>query len=432
LKVVCDRRIRKKFSGDMTMQDNIRAVTGSHAGAGRRDFLKRAMAATAVISVPSLAWSQTQKVNVGVVVPLSGANAEFGKNSQRGIQLVADQINAAGGIKSLGGAKINLIVADSTSTPTTAATVAQRLVTENRCVGILGAYASSLTLAVMQVTERRRVPLLTMSFSDEITGSGYKYVFQIVPKASVIGEAQFNYPLAALSKIEKLSIKKAAVMYEDTAYGTSQAKGLRSAAKQANVELVMDEAYSPGISDATPLINKLRGSGAEMVFPVSYFNDSILIIRTMRQQNIDTPVIGGAAGYVIPAFAQALGNTVEGILSIDTSNYDEKPEYTGVYQKKYGVFATHEAIENAACMYVLAQAVDIAKSVDPKAVRDALASTRFSTGWATTMPGGSVKFDDHGLNTVATPILVQWQNNGLVTVYPESVAKGSIKISGRV
>ena len=414
------------------MQDSSHTTARTRKGAGRRDFLKQATAATAVLSIPSIAWSKTDQVNVGVVVPLSGANAEFGKNSQQGIQLVADQINAAGGIKSLGGAKIKLIVADSTSTPTTAATVAQRLVSENRCVGILGAYASSLTLALMQVTVRRRVPLLTMSFSDEITGSGYKYVFQIVPKASVIGEAQFNYPLAALSKLEKLSIKKAAVMYEDTAYGTSQAKGLRSAAKKANVELVMDEAYSPGISDATPLINKLRGSGAEMVFPVSYFNDSILIIRTMRQQSITTPVIGGAAGYVIPAFAEALGGTVDGILSIDTSNYDEKPELTSVYQKKYGSFATHEAIENAACMQVLAEAVNIAKSVDPKAVRDVLATTHFSHGWATAMPGGSVKFDEHGLNSIATPILVQWQNKGLVTVYPDSLAKGTLKVAGRV
>ena len=70
----------------------------------------------------------------------------------------------------MGGAKINLIVADGTSTPTTAANVAQRLITQNECVAILGAFASSLTIAISEVTERRGIPLLTMSFADQITG----------------------------------------------------------------------------------------------------------------------------------------------------------------------------------------------------------------------------------------------------------------------
>ena len=91
-------------------------------------------------------------------------------------------------------------------------------------------------------------------------------------------------------------------MYEDTAYGTAQANGLRAGAKAANVEIVMDDAYPLGITDTTPLINKLRGSGAQAVFPVSYLNDSLLIIRTMRQQQLTIPAIGGAAGYVIPDF----------------------------------------------------------------------------------------------------------------------------------
>ena len=99
-------------------------------------------------------------VNVGVIQPLSGANAQFGINSRNGIQLVADEINAAGGIKSMGGAKINLIVSDATSNPTQAATVAQRMMSQDGVCAVLGAFASSLTLAISEVTERRGVPLL--------------------------------------------------------------------------------------------------------------------------------------------------------------------------------------------------------------------------------------------------------------------------------
>ncbi|WP_269147433.1 ABC transporter substrate-binding protein [Herbaspirillum lusitanum] len=239
-------------------------------------------------ALPTLSLAQQKTINVGVILPLSGANAQFGINSRQGIELVADEINAAGGIKSLGGAKIKLIVADSTSAATTAATVAQRLITQNECVAILGAFASSLTLAISEVTERRGVPLLTMSFSDQITGRGFKNVFQVVSKGSLIGKCQFDYAVALASGNQK--VNKIAIVYEDTAYGTSQATGLRDAAKAAKTEIVMDEAYPLGISDVTPLINKLRNSGAQIVFPVSYLNDSLLIIRTMRQQKIDMPI----------------------------------------------------------------------------------------------------------------------------------------------
>src|SRR3954454_8070518 len=283
-----------------------------------------------------------QPVNIGVVLPLSGANAQFGVNSRNGIELVDDQINKAGGIKALGGVKIELVIADATSTPTTAATVAQRLLTQNRVTAILGAFVSSLTIALSEVTERRDVPLLTMSFADQITGRGFENIFQIVAKASVIGAAQFENTLA-LAHAAGTKLERIAIVYEDTAYGTSQAVGLRNGAKKAGVQIVMDEAYPLGITDVTPLINKLRASGAQAVFPVSYLNDSLQIIRVMRQQGLTFPAIGGAAGYVIPDFKSGLGEYAEGILSISPASWDQDPALTEAFSKRYGYFMVHEA-----------------------------------------------------------------------------------------
>ncbi|MGA6997749.1 MAG: ABC transporter substrate-binding protein, partial [Pseudolabrys sp.] len=81
-------------------------------------------------------FAQSPAVNIGVIQPLSGANAQFGINCRNGIEFVADAINAAGGIKALGGAKINLIVSDATSDPTKASTAAQRLITQNQVTAI--------------------------------------------------------------------------------------------------------------------------------------------------------------------------------------------------------------------------------------------------------------------------------------------------------
>ena len=374
-------------------------------------------------------FAQRAAVNIGVIQPLSGANAQFGINCRNGIELVADGINAAGGIKALGGVKINLVVSDATSNPATASAAAQRLITQNELTAILGAFASSLTLVISEVTARADIPFLTQAFADEITGRGLDSVFKVTPTATVIGRAQVNYTLAiaeaAGSKIEKI-----AIMYEDTAYGVSQSRGLRRAAKDADIEVVMDEAYPLGITDANPLINKLRASGAQAVFPMSYLNDSLFIIRAMRQQHMTIPAIGGAAGYIIPDFEKGLGEFAEAVLSISPTNYDLAPALTDPFRKRFGYFMVHEAIEHAVTLDVVVQAIERAKSAKPKAVTKALHGGRFDGGWTKAMPGGAVQFDQTGLNTLAVPIMVQWRSKELVTVWPRDVARASPRWHG--
>ncbi len=389
---------------------------------------RRAMAGgAALVAAPFVirsSFAQGATVNIGVIQPLSGANAQFGINCRNGIELVADEINAAGGIKALGGAKINLIVSDATSNPTTVPTVAQRLIAQNELTAILGAFASSLTLPISEVTARADIPFLTKSFADEITGRGLESVFQVTAKASLIGRAQVNYTVA-IAEAAGSKIGKIAIMYEDTAYGVAQSRGLRRAAKDANIEVVMDEPYPLGINDATLLINKLRASGAQAAFPVSYLNDSLFIVRTMRQQHITISVIGGAAGYIIPDFEKGLGEFAEGVLSISPTNYDLAPALTDRFRKRFGYFMVHEAIESAVTLDVLVQAIERAKSAKPKAVTEALHGERFEGGWTKAMPGGAVQFDQTGLNTLSVPIMVQWRNKELVTVWPKGIAKTS-------
>jgi len=388
---------------------------------------RRAMAgATAALIVAPFVnrsgFAQSAAVNIGVIQPLSGANAQFGINCRNGIEFVADAINAAGGIKALGGAKINLIVSDATSNPTTAPAAAQRLVTKNELTAVLGAFASSLTLAISEVTAREDIPFLTQAFADEITGRGLESVFKVTAKASVIGRAQVSYTLAIAEAVGS-KIEKIAIMY--TAYGVAQSRGLRRAAKDANIEVVMDEPYPLGISDAKPLIDKLRASGAQATFPLSYLNDSLFIVRALRQQRITIPVIGGAAGYIIPDFEKGLGEFAENVFSISPTNYDLAPAMTDPFRKRFGFFMVHEAIESAVTLDVLVQAIERAKSAKPKAVTEALHGARFEGGWTKAMPGGAVQFDQTGLNTLSVPIMVQWRKQELMTVWPKDTAKAS-------
>jgi branched-chain amino acid transport system substrate-binding protein len=187
----------------------------------------------------------------------------------------------------------------------------------------------------------------------------------------------------------------------------------------------MDQPYPLGINDAAPLIDKLRASGAQAAFPLSYLNDSLFIVRSMRQQHISVPVIGGAAGYIIPDFEKGLGEFAEDVFSISPTNYDLAPALTDKFRKRFGFFMVHEAIESAVTLDVLAQAIERAKSANPKAVTEALHGGRFDGGWTKAMPGGAIQFDQSGLNTLLAPIMVQWRKKELVTVWPKDFAKAS-------
>lgn len=387
--------------------------------------MKGTSAVCAIAVALSGASMAAEPLRIGAVLPLSGANAQFGANARNGMELALEDINR----NRPEGAKVEVLYADVPA-PNGAAAAVQRLVSQNRAVGIIGSFVSSTTLAASEATERLGVPMITHSFADQITGRGYKYIFQVAPKASTFGEKQLGYALDVARKAGT-KIDRVAIFYEDTAYGTAQAEGIRKAAARAGVEVVIDDAYPLGITDISPLINRLRRSKAQLVFPVSYFNDGILIIRTMKQQKIDLPTVGGAAGYIIPDFQKALGSYAEDVFSIAPANYDAVPDLAARYKAKYGVFMAHESIMYGAALQHMVAAADQAKSRDPAKIRDAIAQLKFCEGMATGIPGGCIAFDANGLTSTAYPIFVQWRGADLVSVFPESAAKQAPRWSGK-
>ena len=388
----------------------------------RRIVTAFAVAGLCNIAVNGVAFA-AGSIPVGVVLPLTGGMAPFGQASLHGIQLAVDDINAAGGIKSMGGAKLKVVTGDAGSDPTTAASVTQRLISRDRVKAVFGAFASSLSLAASGVTERNRIPFMTMSFSDQLTSRGFKYIFQNVSKASLMGQAQVEYA-RDIARANGSDLKNIAILYENSAYGTSQAKGIKENAKKLGIHVVLYEGYPHGLSDATPLIQKIKNASPkpDAVFPVSYFTDAVLIVRAMRQNGIDIPIVGGAAGYIIPGFHDALGKNTQGILSADTSNYDHYGKIGKQYRKRYGVFMTHEAFEHAALIYTYAQALEAAGTSDPQKVAQVLHKKDFTGYPFTGLPGGDTDFNAAGYNAKTHPIMVQWQDGELKTVWPKSDA----------
>jgi branched-chain amino acid transport system substrate-binding protein len=393
----------------------------------RRQLLKGftvlGVSAGANLSLLRKSSAAAAQVDIGVIYPNSGAMARFGQACVNASKLAADHINARGGIKSLKGAKLNLIITDCQTDATITRNVTERIMTTHKLAAATGVYSSSYTLVSTEVAERYGIPFVTGSIANEITGRGFKYTFQVSPKAEMFGHMQVD-TLAWLTKEGK---KRVAIAYEDTAYGTSTAKGLTDRSKQKGYEIVLSEAYAKAFTDATPLVNKIKAAKPDALFPVSYITDAILIIKTMKQLDVNAAIIGGGAGYLIPEFYNGLGPDANYVYSVGSWNYDincpEVTKFSEEYEKKYGEFLMEHAGEAYVMMWVIADALERAASTDPKKVREALVATNLTKGPGAAMPGCRVEFDTTGWNKHVHPVMTQWQKGQLRTVYPASDAR---------
>ena len=391
---------------------------------GRRDFLvgsTSAVLAAGALGIPR-ASRAAEPVNIGALYPTTGSFAQIGQGCVNAAKLAVQMVNDAGGIKSLGGAKLNLIVSDVQSDTTVTRTETDRLISGNKLSAIHGCFASALTLIASEVAERAKVPLLTGSSSDQLN-KGRHYTFTPFARASQFAQAQLQ--MAKLVSEQP----KVAVLFENTAFGTSTSNGLREQAAGEGAEIVLFEPYSAGLTDASPLINKVKSSGANMLFPVSYLNDLILIIRGIKQVDLKIAVNGGSGGFVIPDFYKNVGDLAEGLLGVAHWNHDintDAQRVNAVFQKQYGEFLFEYAGGLVAQTFMIADALERAGSPDAEKVRDAIAALDVSQGYAAMCPGGRVKFGPDGKNIYAHPVGLQWQHADLATVFPKEDARASL------
>jgi branched-chain amino acid transport system substrate-binding protein len=390
----------------------------------RRAFLRTAgsaVAATAFGAIPLRGWA-ADPINIGALYPATGSMAQIGVGCVAAAKLAAEMVNDAGGIKSLGGAKLNLIISDVQSDTTVTRTETDRLITSNKLSAIHGCYASALTLIASEVAERAKVPIITGSSSDQLN-KGRSFTFTPFARASQFAQAQLQMSRLVSQK------PKVAVVFENTAFGTATSNGLKEQAPGEGVEIVMFEPYSAGFTDASPLINKVKASGADALFAVSYLNDLILIVRAVKQIGLNVAINGGSGGFVIPDFYKNVGKLAEGLQGVAHWNHDMSDTAQKVnaeYKKRTGEFLFEYAGGLVAQTFMLADALERAGSTDPVKVRDALSTLDVSSGYAAMAPGGKVKFGPDGKNVYGHPIGVQWQNGDLASVFPKEDARAPL------
>jgi len=379
-------------------------------------------------AAPPVNAEQPKEVEVGLLVPLSGLYARFGTSTRMGAEMAVEFINAEGGIKSLGGAKLKLIVLDCGDTAEKAKSAAQRMVSEYpNMVAVSGSYLSTLTLATSEVTERAHLPLLTLSYSDLITARGFKYIFQ----TSATAGSQSDQALPILLKIARAAgadPKSVAIITDNTAASVASVKPMREhLLKDVGLNLVVDETFTPPLSDATPLVQKVRAARPDLLFFLpTVISDAKLVLEKMNEFGMGkgkVPTIAFGIAMFEPDMLTTMSpDLLEGMIgSIGSWGSKGHEQMVAELKKKYHEpWMDQNVLSTYADFTLMKDALEKTGKADREAVATALHT--MDGGPSKYYPGGQLKFEENGRRVGAGLAIIQWQSGVPLTIYPDDLA----------
>jgi branched-chain amino acid transport system substrate-binding protein len=386
----------------------------------------------AILAVFALdAWAQ-DPVKIGLIVPLSGPWARQGQVKRIGAEMAIEHINAQGGIESLGGAPLELVVFDTGDSVERAKNAAQRMVAQHPdLVGATGSYLSSFTLAVSEVTERAELPLLTLSYSDLITSRGFRYIFQTSPTGVKQAEDALPILMDLAERAGAPPPTRLGIVMDSTAASVAFVKPIKegNTLQEHDLELVVDEVFTPPLANATPLIQRVRATRPDLflLLPTAV-SDAKLLLEKMTEFGLGRgrlPTVSNGSAMGDPDLRANMSvELLEGVMSIVANwNVKGQEDLSAEFKARSGEpWLTQNPICAYGHVWILKTALEHAGVADRNAVADAIRSMDVTDGPARFFPGARIRFDENGRRIDAELLVVQWQNGEPKTVYPPDAA----------
>ena len=413
------------------MKKGKRALEGK--GISRRDFMKSTAAAGMAAAVGSIGFpavlrgAEPKEILIGHIHPLSGFLAFDGQEMKKAAEFGIQQVNEAGGIKSLGGAKLKLLDGDSEGKPEKAISEVERLERAG-VVAITGCYQSAVTIVATQMAERLKVPfVVAVASAEEITKRGFKYTFRIQPASSMFADQVCRY-MTEIAKAKGDKIKTIAYLHESTQFGTALADYTVEYAPKYGLELILRVPYSTKAADVSTEVGKIKAAGADLIFDSGYFGDGVRVLRTMRDLRVNAKAIVGVANgaFSHPKFIQELGDLADRVMD---SNYQVNPrsDYAvktlAEFKNKFAADMSPSMAYSYQPIPVIADALERAKSTKREDLREALTKTNFTRH---ILPQGPIVFGPDGQNKNANTLLMQILKGKIEEVWPEEYSTAKV------
>jgi branched-chain amino acid transport system substrate-binding protein len=388
----------------------------------RRRFLQTgALGGVVFLSAPAVLRAQGAAVKVGVLHPVSGALSYSGQQGRLGAVTAIEEINAAGGIKSLGGAKIEALLGDAQSTPDGGNAEVEKM-NAAPVAAIVGGYASAICLAASQTAARYDLPyVVDVGVVDSIVTRGLKNTFRFGPGFGVIAKTALDN-LVTINEQAGKAAKTVMIVHEDSAFGAGLAKLLNAQLPERGFQILETIAHPTPTRDFNNVALKIKAQNPDIVIPANYYNEYVLLARTMQQQRIRPKgiysVLGGAASSY--KFAKEFPEAARYIMDCNHWFDPKNPKALALKKKieARNEFYTYEVYMNYSCVLLLADAIERAGSADRAKITAALASSTFADHL---MPYGPTKFVD-GQNQGAAPVNTQVLNNDIEVILPTRFA----------
>jgi len=406
---------------------------GENQGISRRDFIKGTAAVGVAAAVGSIGFPSVLRgavppeIPIGNVLPLSGPLAYLGNQLKNGTAMAVNEINEAGGIRSLGGAKLKLLDADTEGKPDLSISGVERL-DRAGAVAIMGCLQSAVTIVATQVAERQRVPfVVSVAVADKITERGFKYTFRLQPRAAQMAPQTVKF-ISDIARQAGEKVKTIAYIHDNTAFGGSLSEHVVKTAPKYGMEVVARVPYSPRSADVTTEVRKVKAAGADIVMASGYFADGVRVFRAMKGLRVRPKAFVGCGNgaYSDQNFVKELGDMTEYVMD---GNYQANPnsplaqKMFDHYQALYGQKIPPSAVFAYEPVYVIADALERAKSTDREALRKALAETNLKKH---VLPQGPIVFGADGQNKNAQIALTQVLGSRIKVVWPEQYAEAKL------
>lgn len=361
-------------------------------------------------------------IKIGSVHPLTGNYAYEAQSVINAQQLAIDEINANGGIKSMGGAKLELVVGDSQASAETGASETERLIAEN-CSIVTGTFQSGVTLTCMQKCEQEGIPfLVTISNNVQMFENGFEWAFRIQPNADVYAKDFVKY----ISEVKTDDIKTAVIIHEDSVTGTDTADIIVDNFSETGIELLDRITYSASTATLSTEVTKIADLKPDLLITIGYFADTSLLVKEINERGVEIPMVCGVSngGISDPKFIADFGQTVENYLDLNyrfNPNSEKTASLLATYKEKYGDDMSVHAVWGYESIYVIADALERSGSAEHEALRDALRATNIEDH--VIAQSGPITFDEKGENVNAAGVLLQIQGGKHVVVYPKEFAE---------
>lgn len=389
----------------------------------RRAVLKGGIAASAMLAAPAMLRAQTGAVKIGILQPVTGALAQDGDLGRTGAELAINEINAAGGIKALGGAKIEMVFGDARSNPEAGTQEVERMQGEG-VSAIVGGFASPICLAATQAAARYDLPyIVDVGVSDQIVSRGLKNTFRFAPGFGMVTTVALDN-LSKLNEAAGNPAKTVVLVHEDGLFGSGLAKLMQTELPKRGFQVLETIAHPTPARDMSNVALRIRSLNPDLVIPSSYYGEFVLLARTMQQQRIRPKgiyaVLNGAASNY--RFVREFPDAAAHVMDCNHWHDPRNPKAQEIKKQvdAQGKFWAYNIPLNYSCVKLLADAIERAGSADRGKIIEALNATPAEFK-GHIMPYGPTKFVN-GQNQGAGPVNLQVQNNDIRVIFPEAFA----------